>query len=62
MKNLKLSHRLIIGFGLLLLGMGVLGGIALAGLAQLRGLGRELAEHSLGGVYHAPGPLDTVGA
>jgi len=53
MKNLKLSHRLIVGFGLLLLGMGVLGGIALAGLAQLRGLGRELVEHSLSGVYHA---------
>ena len=53
MKNLKLGHRLIIGFGLLLLGMGVLGGIALAGLAQLRGLGRELVEHSLSGVYHA---------
>jgi len=53
MKNLKLGHRLIIGFGLLLLGMGVLGGIALAGLAQLRGLGRELVERSLSGLYHA---------
>jgi methyl-accepting chemotaxis protein len=53
MKNFKLGHRLIIGFGLLLLGMGVLGGIALAGLAQLRGLGRELVEHSLSGMYHA---------
>jgi len=53
MKNLKLGHRLIIGFGLLVLGMGVLGGIALAGLAQLRGLGRELVEHSLSGMYHA---------
>ena len=53
MKNVKLSHRLIIGFGLLLLGMGVLGGIALAGLAQLRGMGRELVDHSLSGMYHA---------
>ncbi len=53
MKNLKLGHRLMIGFGLLLLGMGVLGGIALAGLAQLRGFGRELVEHSLSGVYQA---------
>ncbi len=53
MKNLKLSHRLIVGFGLLLLGMGVLGGLALAGLRQLQGLGRELVAHSLSGMYHA---------
>jgi methyl-accepting chemotaxis protein len=48
---------------LLLLGMGVLGGIALAGLAELRGLGRELVEHSLSGVYHAARVrANTVGA
>jgi len=63
MKNVKLSHRLIIGFGLLLLGMGVLGGIALTGLAQLRGLGRELVEHSLSGMYHAAAVREnTVGS
>ena len=33
--------------------MGVLGGIALAGLRAAAGLGRELVEHSLSGMYHA---------
>ncbi len=60
MKNFKLNHRLIGGFGLLLIGMAVLGGIALAGLRQIQGLGRQLTEHSLSGLYHATGLRATM--
>ena len=60
MKNFKLNHRLVGGFGLLLIGMAVLGGIALAGLRQIQALGRELTEHSLSGLYHATGLRATM--
>ncbi len=52
MRNLKLSHRLLGGFGLLLLGVGALGMFAIAGLKQLQSLGGELTDHSLSGLYH----------
>ena len=52
MRNMKLGHRLLGGFGLLLVGMVVLGGIAIAGLRQLQRLGGELTDRSLSGLYH----------
>jgi len=51
MKNWKLNHRLLAGFGLLLAGMAAVGGLGVSGLREAHHLGDELASHSLGGIY-----------
>jgi len=55
MKNMKLKLRLMGGFGLLLVGMAVLGFISLGGLRQIQGYSHHIVADSLPGVY-------TVGA
>jgi methyl-accepting chemotaxis protein len=51
MRNLKLSQRLMGGFGLVLLGIGALGAIALVGLQEVQRSTTDLIDHSLSGVY-----------
>jgi methyl-accepting chemotaxis protein len=52
MKNLKLSKRLLGGFGLLLAGMAVLAIIALGGLTKIQGHANRVVMDSLPGVYN----------
>ena len=52
MKNMKLTQRLLGGFGLLLAGMAVLGVIALGGLKQIQGYSTYAsAADSVPGMY-----------
>jgi methyl-accepting chemotaxis protein len=52
MKNMKLSKRLLGGFGLLLAGMAVLAFIALGGLTKIQGHANRVVVDSLPGVYN----------
>jgi methyl-accepting chemotaxis protein len=51
MKNVKLSKRLFVGFGILLLGMAALAAISLAGLKQIGGSTNRIVNDSLPSVY-----------
>lgn len=52
MKNLKLSQRLLGGFGLLIAGMGILAFIALSGVTQIRGHVVTLTDDCMAGLLH----------